>query len=397
MQTDPRITILLTLKGRHAYTYRWLSHADRTRLPFRVLIADGEPDSPVGAWLGTRTVFPNLQLEYRQYNDRTYQDFYQKLLDAALRIQTPYVMLVDNDDFLFPSGITPCIDFLDSMPDYVSAGGGIAQFELSSNGAAPPILGGKIARFWYQQSRAYRACDVNGSSAESRVLTTYKDHLTVYYNVCRVPALRCILGEVLQAQFRQLESAELFWKLRLATLGKVRSDASRLFYLRQQGTSSNPLRGVDFVEILGTQPHIAEIHKALDLIANVVATADSVAAEPVVSQLRHIAVVHLRQQLTHVLGTGACARNWLKARMPARLIEGLRFAYERIGSGAATATGGRSITRQALFERLGRSGALQTTLGQQARELAEIETTVMSGTFRGRAADLPRAILEGRG
>jgi glycosyltransferase domain-containing protein len=388
---------MLTLKGRHAYTYRWLWHANRTRLPFRMLIADGDPESPVARWFEGPSAFPHLQVEYRKYNDRTYQDFYQKVLDAATRIETPYVMMVDNDDFLFPSGVTQCVDFLESSPEYVSAGGGIAQFELSAEGAMPPILGGKFARFWYQQSRAYRAYDVNGSSAASRAVTTCANQLTVYYNVCRVPVLRCIIGELLKAEFRLLETAELFWKLRLATFGKLRSDASRLFYLRQQGTSSNPHRGVDFVEILGNKGYIAEIQRALDAIATVVAAADGVAAEPVACELRRIAVVQLRQQLIDILGGRAFAKNWLKARLPGRLIESLRFAYERIASGRTSAAGGRSIPRRAVFGLLRRNGASRASLDEQARELAEIEATLASGEFRGGAADVPNALLGVRG
>ena len=39
---ENKLTILLTLKGRESFTYRWLEYSNNIRLPFRIYIADGE-------------------------------------------------------------------------------------------------------------------------------------------------------------------------------------------------------------------------------------------------------------------------------------------------------------------------------------------------------------------
>jgi hypothetical protein len=43
----PRLTIVMPLKGRHLFTFRFLWHANRMRLPYRFLIADGQVNEAV--------------------------------------------------------------------------------------------------------------------------------------------------------------------------------------------------------------------------------------------------------------------------------------------------------------------------------------------------------------
>src|SRR6185437_14660926 len=149
MALDARLTVLLTLKGRDLYTLRWLWHANRIRLPFPIVIADGEVNPAVARLIEDPAVFPNLQIEYRRYNDLTFHDFYLKLQDAVSSIKTPYVMMSDNDDFLFPSGIVKSVDWLEQSAGYVSAGGGIGHFETRAESGRLLNLSGNIERYWY--------------------------------------------------------------------------------------------------------------------------------------------------------------------------------------------------------------------------------------------------------
>ena len=72
------LTIVLTLKGRDLFTLRWLWHANKFHIPFKILIADGEVNPLIRALLVQGNLFPNLQIEYREYSDFTYNDFYKK-------------------------------------------------------------------------------------------------------------------------------------------------------------------------------------------------------------------------------------------------------------------------------------------------------------------------------
>lgn len=381
MSIDPRLTILLTLKGRHLFTLRWLWHANRTHLPFRIFIADGEVHSTVARLIADRSVFPNLEIAYHRYDDRTFYDFYQKLDDALSKITTPYVMMVDNDDFLFPSGVTKSLQYLERSIDYVCAGGCVGHFEMQTGKTDSLNLTGNIQKLWYQQSKAYQSFDLNGSLASERAINVYDSSFTVHYNIYRLDALRCIASEQLKYNFSRLESAELFWKLRTATLGKLKSDPSLLSYLRQIGTSLNPLRKDDFVETLSAGVYIEEIRDVLKAVASIASSRDGISGDAIERQLNRISAEHLRSKLIQIFGWRAAVKLCFKKYLPDTLLQWLRRAGEWVRSGKSSATGGRPISRERLFRLLAETGAPEALVNEQKRELAEIEATLQGNEF----------------
>ncbi len=381
MATDPRLTILLTLKGRHLFTLRWLWHANRTGLPFPIFVADGEVNATIARLIEDAAVFPNLRIEYHRYNDLTFYEFYRKLEDALSKIKTPYVMTSDNDDFLFPSGIIKSVDYLERSPDYVSAGGGIGHFETRDEKNQLLNLNGKVERLWYQQSRAYQSYDLDSPLATERVCEVYSGFLTVCYNVFRVEALRKIANETAQFNFQRLDNAELFLMLRAATLGKVKSFASCISYFRQLGTSSNPSRGKDFVVSLSTEQYLEEIQRIVKRIAMLAAQADGVVADRVAERLNAISATRLREKLIAVLGWRATVKGALKKYMPQALLTYVKILGERLRSGKSSATGGQPISREEIFQLAARAGAPTTLLAKQERELADVECTMENGDF----------------
>jgi glycosyltransferase domain-containing protein len=381
MAIDTRLTVLLTLKGRHLYTLRWLWHANRIKLPFPIVIADGEVNPIVARLIEDPAVFGNLQIEYRRYDDRTFRDFYLKLQDALSNIRTPYVMMSDNDDFLFSSGIIRSLGWLERSPDYVSVGGGIAHFESRREKYRMPNLNGKVDRFWYQQSRPYQAYNLESPLASERAREAYSGFLTIWYNVFRVEALRTIANEMLHFNFERLDNSELYLIMRAATLGKVRSDASCISYLRQLGTSSNPSRGKDFVVSLSTGKYIDEIQTIVKHIAAVAAQADGLKSEQIAERLDAISSTRIREKLVAVLGWRAAARGAVKRHMPQLLVACMKALGERFRSGKSSAAGGRPTSREGLLRLAARAGALTGLLSETKRELSDVEHTMASGGF----------------
>jgi glycosyltransferase domain-containing protein len=381
MALDARITILLTLKGRDLCTLRWLWHANRVGLPFRVFIADGDVNPVVARLIEDAAVFPNLAIDYHRYNDRTLLDFYRKLEDAVSKIKTPYVMMSDNDDFLFASGVVACLDYLDRSPAYVSMGGGIGHFETRSGKGWSQCLHGKVERFWYQQSKAYQAYDLDSSAVADRVGKAYAGFLTVCYNVFRLEALQTATTEITQFNFQRLDNFELYLILRTATLGKVKSFTSHISYLRQLGTSSNPARGKNFVASLSTEPYLEEVQKIVKHLAALVALADGVEKTAIVQTLHTISTVRLREKLLAVLGWRATVKNGLKQYLPKALLIAAKTIGERLRAGRSSATGGRAIARREIFKVISRAGATESIIVQQQAELAEVEQTMEGEEF----------------
>ena len=124
MTNDRDLTILLTLKGRHAFTERWMRYAQSIALPYRVLIADGSSDDQASLLLSERARFPDVNYEYLRFKpDLTYADYYAKIVAALARVETPYVALADNDDFLVLDGVRSAVAFLAANPGFVACGG----------------------------------------------------------------------------------------------------------------------------------------------------------------------------------------------------------------------------------------------------------------------------------
>jgi glycosyltransferase domain-containing protein len=133
--TERELTVLLTLKDRTPYTARWMSYADETGFPFKVLIADGGSDDAAAQLLADRDAYPRVDYEYVRYApDRSYADYYAKIVDALERVQTRFVVLADNDDFFFVDALRESVRFLSDNPEYVSCGGQGAIFWVEPAG-----------------------------------------------------------------------------------------------------------------------------------------------------------------------------------------------------------------------------------------------------------------------
>ncbi len=232
------LTIVLTLKGRYLHTLRWLWHANRTNLPYHIIIADGEVHPTIDRLLSNPAIFPNLSYEYHRYEDRTIRDYYFKRSDVLGKVDTPYVMMSDNDDFLLPFGIDKAMAFLKASPEYVCAGGGIPGFSIDVKSSEIPNVVGSVKSFSYRyiSNQWYQCRDLDHESVSVRVIKEIRNPLSVHYNVYRTQPLRVISGEVLEHN-PSLIFCEMYSAMRTVTLGKVKSDPSYFTYIRQQGSS----------------------------------------------------------------------------------------------------------------------------------------------------------------
>src|SRR5688572_707400 len=107
-----QLTIVLTLKDRSAFTYRWMRHMNDIKCPYPILIADGGADELIESHLRQHHNYPDLHYTYIRYPfDRDYDAYYQKFADVVARVSTPYILLADNDDFYLLDAIPTFIRF----------------------------------------------------------------------------------------------------------------------------------------------------------------------------------------------------------------------------------------------------------------------------------------------
>lgn len=234
---DDRLTVLLTLKGRPEFTLRWLWHAHKTNFPFKVYIADGEVNERLADLLESKSHFKNVQYQYVRYDDATLKDYFLKCADAAAKVSSKYVMMADNDDFIFVSGVRNCLNYLDSNPDYVCAQGVVSGFGVESMKEEMSKVQGKINRLKFLYSPSYLPRIIDANTSLERIQQQMKQYHITFYTIKRRLALEMITAELVELNFTNLELHELYWAYREASLGKIHATTNDLYYFRQRQTT----------------------------------------------------------------------------------------------------------------------------------------------------------------
>jgi glycosyltransferase domain-containing protein len=375
-----RLTIVMPLKGRHLFTLRFLWHANRARLPHQFLIADGEVDPKLAKLLeDSRKIFPDLDLEYIRYpDDVDFKHYYAKMADALQRVRTPYVKIADNDDFLGPTGLECCVDFLHGHSDYVCCSGGIGGFSLrASPHDSRELVIGPLNKLAYCCSPHDRAIDLNSPSAKERVVAGFRNTWN-FYAVFRTPALALMWREAREIDLSNTQLHERFMTMRTLTLGKARCDSSFFSYWRQywtslqlHWTSSRAEVRRDFVYYLLRSRFTEDVANVLDCVSHRLAELDGGNSEEIAERLRDPLERWVRELIRHDFGAYATLRRHLRSHVPwlvawFKLRRRLRLTSER-----------RSI-----FARLRADGATSEYVGKFKNELAQIEDVLTGHEFR---------------
>jgi len=293
------LTIILTLRGRHLHTLRWMWHANRIGFPYHVIIADGEVHPTIDRLLSDPATFPNLSFEYHRHCDLSFSDFYKKCTETIRKVKTKYVMLSDNDDFPIIAGIQKSIEYLNNELEYVCAGGKIPHFSIIPSLELPgKIIGPMIGtKFTYRQV----SHDISFPSVSACVMDEINQYQVIYYNIYRTQALRVIFEEIEVHDFSDLTVHEFYIALRAVTLGKVRSDPSVVCYLRQTGTSNYSSYGTDWVHDLLRSKLPQDFRAMATAIANEVERIDGNNSSEFRESILDAYAVYLRHMLGHTM------------------------------------------------------------------------------------------------
>ncbi len=235
---NKKLTIILTIKGRHLHSLRWMWHANKIKLPFPIIIADGEVDPSIERILDNKRNFPNINYQYIRYKDLTVKDYYFKRMDAISRVKTSYVISVDNDDFLITSGLDLLIDFLDNNSDYVGAQARIAGFKLINNNSEFSNVQGVIKKWSekYIDNEWYDPLNFDEDIGYERVRKLLENPRSIYYCLFRTNDYYKVSKEIYERN-PCLNICELYSQIRFLSIGKVYTESNTFSYTRQQDTS----------------------------------------------------------------------------------------------------------------------------------------------------------------
>ena len=164
---NDQLTIVLTLKDRTPFTYRWMQYLNDLACPYPIVIADGGADAALESHLQQADHYPNLRFTYLRYPfDDTVARYYQKFSDVISRVSTPYVLLADNDDFFQLEAAPAFLRFLDDHPAYVSCGGTTTLLQLVSD---DNIGVGSATAAGYRATSEHRAGSVTAATGVDKV------------------------------------------------------------------------------------------------------------------------------------------------------------------------------------------------------------------------------------
>lgn len=225
---EDELTIVLLIKDRPHFTFRWMSYLNQTSFPFKVLVADGGKDVSVPQKLSEIENYPNIHYEYIRYPyDQTRQIFTNKIVDVLSRVKTPFVAIGNDDDFFIVDGLKRSVQFLQKNQDYKSCRGQMVSFHLDT--AIPQHI-------TFKQPPLSQS--LSDETAKSRVQDHFDSYDANYYDVHHTRDLKKYFEVLLRIEIGTGLLAELVTSFLPVAEGKVKREPY-LYLLRQSAGSTS--------------------------------------------------------------------------------------------------------------------------------------------------------------
>lgn len=289
INVDQLLTVILVIRDRPQYTFRWMNYANQTQFPFKILIADGGKDVDVETHLKDHSNYPNINYEYLRYPyDASIKDYLCKMSNALNEVKTPYVILADDDDFWNVEGIRASIQFLEEHADYATCRGRNFIFtQDAKNTHKTSYLPHPIV-------------DTAQKLASERVMALYSHSTWTFYDVHRSRQYQTIFKKVSELDFHFMPMIEIMVGLMDAANGKIkRLECSYL--MREEGHGQSTSRSGSYLVRLLTGPCAEQLSAMCRAVSQVVAKNESIAVDDFSSRLERAFIEHLAPILSNHL------------------------------------------------------------------------------------------------
>tara|TARA_X000001036_G_scaffold434743_1_gene474674 strand:+ start:733 stop:1842 length:1110 start_codon:yes stop_codon:yes gene_type:complete len=127
---DKLLTILVPIKDRKQFTIRFFRFYTKFNFKYKLFIADGGKNKLNKEDL--KILDENkIQYKYKSYPyDKDLKTYVEKISKSLNSIDTKYVMIFDNDDFLIKSTINRCLYLLENNTKLKACSGYLINFDL---------------------------------------------------------------------------------------------------------------------------------------------------------------------------------------------------------------------------------------------------------------------------
>lgn len=240
------ITIILPLWDREFYTPTWIN--ENIFEDFKYIIADGsktDENQDIFTALGNRDNIKYVRYPY----DENVTDYVGKMLHAASQVETPYVMICDNDDFLNYQGIIECIRALEGRLDYGFANGPIRTIK------GFPEKNNYEKKLYSLLPVIFDTKDLNDKTGIDAIRHLFSQYKYVWYGVYRSDLYKNIWEKVADSKIENIFLIELFQAQLAFCFGKL-CCVSKVHYIRLENPVSSSAKELNKVEY----PHSYSIY-----------------------------------------------------------------------------------------------------------------------------------------
>jgi glycosyltransferase domain-containing protein len=364
------ITIYLPLFKRPLHTLRWMWHANRTHLPFPILIGDGGDEPEVRKILEDASNFPNLEYQYLKYDDHSYDAFYAKNANVLSKVKTPYVVWADNDDFPIVAGLKQAALHMDEDDKVSSAGGWIGTFALFETDAKAGSE--QVTGEMYRYTLFHKAQPLMEDTALDRVREYLLKPSDVFNTLHKTECFHRAQKRVGEAGFITIDMFEDFTVSDMLAHGKCRYEGSNVLVFRQIGTSVVAAGSLPLKDRIEQQDWKTDLETFVKKIALAIVEADAMPRELAEAALADIYAERNRGRLKH-----NSEHAEPKSALRALLIKAARLALRLKPVRALRAR----HQRRALLDELSTNGASAGFIAEVDREMFEFEKTLTGPDF----------------
>jgi len=235
----PDLAILMPTQNRPLFVKRALSFYKQELLPYKIHLLDSSKIKNKTA-LKEIVKLSGLDIDIHDHDYINGASSFNKFDKALDSIDTEYVLMIADDDFIFPNAITQCVDFLSCHPNYTAASGRSYLFELhnASNHGEIDFI------------KPYPQFSAENNLAEHRYRSHMRNWTTMAYSVQRTDNLKEII--VTHRQFcDDIRMMEIHWYATNVIRGKVAT--LDIPYMFRQGSLSKEwsVEGLDWSKTLG--------------------------------------------------------------------------------------------------------------------------------------------------
>lgn len=198
-------TLLIPTHQRAALLRRLLAYYERTSFPYDIVVADSSLKEIAEENERTCEHFSSLRLRYLSFDPKT--EIFDKITETLAIIDSPYIALCSDDDFLATAASERAVLFLQEHADYAAVSG--------------RSLSCTVTKYGTLQIVPHPQRSIIGKNSFERLEEYFKEPISLIYAVYRRPLFLQILTQIKKYRTDNTRFEELGFSLLTSVAGNV--------------------------------------------------------------------------------------------------------------------------------------------------------------------------------